>query len=120
MVENLSQLLPSGAIISANEKSNAIVLTDSEKNVRRIVEIVRALDQSISEISALRVFPLKHADAKDTAEMIEKIFKTTQSSSRNADTQRQFLPPFMRGGAESRKRKVRAAAPAPRCKRPRP
>ncbi len=98
MVENLSQLLPSGAIISANEKSNAIVLTDSEKNVRRIVEIVRALDQSISEISALRVFPLKHADAKDTAEMIEKIFKTTQSSSRNADTQRQFLPPFMRGG----------------------
>jgi len=98
LVDNLRDLLPSDATISSNEKSNAIILTDSEVNIRRIVEIIRALDESISEISSLRVYQLKYADAKDTAEMIQNLFKQPQSSNEGANVQRRFMPPFMRGG----------------------
>jgi len=98
LVENLRELLPPDATISANEKSNAVILTDSQTNVRRIVEIIDALDQSISEITTLRVFRLQHADAKDTATMIEDLFKQpTQSSNTN---QRRFFPPFMGRGRD--------------------
>ena len=57
MIANLSPLIPSYATIAANESSNAIVLTDTQTNVRRMAEIVRALDTSISSIAGIRVFP---------------------------------------------------------------
>lgn len=99
LVENLRLFLPSEATLTANEKSNAILLTDTQTNIRRITEIIRALDQSVSEISTIRVFTLQHADAKATAEMIQNLFKVpTQSGASTENVQRRFIPPFMRGG----------------------
>lgn len=99
LVENLRLFLPSEATLTANEKSNAILLTDTQTNIRRITEIIRALDQSVSEVSTIRVFTLQHADAKVTAEMIQNLFKVpTQSGASTENVQRRFIPPFMRGG----------------------
>lgn len=100
MVADLQRLLPSYATISANESSNALVLTDTQSSVRRIAEIVQALDQSISDISTLRVFQLQHADAKQTATLIQDIF--TQQSSRAANA-RQIISQFRgMGGGDQR------------------
>jgi len=84
IIDNIKPLLPSNAVISSNESSNAVILTDSQAHIRRMVEIIRALDTSISEISVLRVFMLQHADAADVAKMITDLFKSesgTQQSS---------------------------------------
>lgn len=67
------------ASLSANASSNALILTDTEANVRRIVEIVQALDQSISQVTEVRVFPLEFADASDTARLIEETFENQAS-----------------------------------------
>ncbi len=98
LIENLQPLIPSYATLSANESSNAILLTDTQKNIRRMTEIIRALDTSISSISSVRVFPLQFADAKELATIVESIFKTEESTQgRNAS--RFPMPPFMgRGG----------------------
>lgn len=44
LLNSIQQLLPEYATISANTSSNALVLTDTQSGVRRIAEIVQALD----------------------------------------------------------------------------
>jgi len=101
LVENLRPLLASDSSISANESSNAIVLADTQTNVHRIAEIIRALDTNVSSISTIQVFPLQYADSKSLATVLTQLFTT--DSSRN---QQQgggfgrgggFLPPWMGG-----------------------
>ncbi len=75
LIENLRPLIPSYATLTANESSNALVLTDTQSNVRRMVEIVQSLDTSISSISEFKVFPLNYADAADLAEVLNKVFE---------------------------------------------
>lgn len=77
MVENLKMLLSPDAIISANESSNAILLTDTQTNIRRIAEIIRALDTSISSIATIKVFMLKYADATQMADIVKELFAPT-------------------------------------------
>ncbi|XAM00282.1 type II secretion system secretin GspD [Phycisphaeraceae bacterium D3-23] len=67
------------ASLTSNGSSNALILTDTEANVRRIVEIVSALDKSISQVTEVRVFALEFADADDTARLIEEIFEGAPS-----------------------------------------
>jgi general secretion pathway protein D len=75
LIENLQPLLASYAVASANESSNAIVLTDTQANIKRMVEIVQALDTSISSITEVKVFPLTYADAQETAQLITRVFE---------------------------------------------
>jgi general secretion pathway protein D len=81
LLQNLQPLLPSYArdSFSANESGNSLVLTATKTDVRRMVEIVKALDDSISATSGLKVFPLKYADAKALATAIKELF-TPQSN----------------------------------------
>jgi type II secretory pathway component GspD/PulD (secretin) len=70
----LEPLLPQSASMSASQTSNALIITDSQKNIRRVAEIIRALDTTISDISTIRVYPLVNASATDTAAMITSLF----------------------------------------------
>jgi len=103
LTENLRLLIPSYATLTSNESSNALVLTDTQANVRRMVEIIQALDTSISSISEFKVFPLKYSDATELAEVINEIFEaqltgTSARDSRAARMERFFAR--MRGGPE--------------------
>jgi type II secretory pathway component GspD/PulD (secretin) len=81
LIDNLRPLLSDDASISANDASNAIILTDTQTNVRRIAEIISALDTSISGVSTMRVFPLHYADAKALADTLTQLFQTPAGSS---------------------------------------
>jgi len=82
LIQNLQPLLPSYArdSFSANESGNSLLLTATKTDVRRMVEIVKALDDSISATSGLKVFALKYADAKALATAVKELFapQTTQ------------------------------------------
>lgn len=81
LVKNLEALLPPYAVISANESSNAIVLTATQTDARRMVQIIEALDTSISNVSTLKVYILKHGDATELAKLIGDLFKAPASAS---------------------------------------
>lgn len=87
LVENLRPLLSDTATISANEGSNAILLTDTQANIRRMAMIVHALDTSVSSISTLRVFPLSYADAKSLADTVTSLFATPENTQNQAQNQ---------------------------------
>jgi len=96
LIDNLRPLLSDNASITANDSSNAIILTDSQTNVRRMAEIITALDTSISGIATIHVFPLQYADAKQLADTLTQLFSPPQGSSNNQ--RQQSSPGVYRSG----------------------
>ncbi len=82
LIDNLSPLLPEYADLSANESSNAVIITDTQANVRRMMMIVRALDTSISSISAINVYRLQYSDATQIAEIVNELFEVEDDDTR--------------------------------------
>lgn len=95
---DLQALLPEKATMTANEGGNAILITDSQVNIRRMAEIIKALDTAISSVSSVRVFPLKYADAKALATVIKDLFApqdtTRTGTGNNASGAARFLNQF--------------------------
>jgi general secretion pathway protein D len=81
---DLATLLPSSATITANQDSNSLVVTDTQSNVRHIVELVAALDSSAGSVSAMKVFTLKNADPSEMAQLLTSLFgnQTSNTSGR--------------------------------------
>ncbi len=79
ITRDLQPLMRDYAIMTANQSGNALVITDTQASIKRMMEIVKALDTSISSISSIRVWPLRYADAKDLATVIKDLFDTSGS-----------------------------------------
>lgn len=77
---DLQPLLPDNATMTANEGGNALIITDTQINIRRLAEIVRALDTAISSVSSVKVFPLHYADAKAVATVIKDLFAPQETA----------------------------------------
>jgi len=71
---DLATLLPSSATITANQDSNSLIVTDTQSNIRHIVELIAALDGSAGSVAAMKVFPLKNADPVEMAQLITGLF----------------------------------------------
>ena len=94
---DLASLIPSTADIASNASSNTLIVTASQAVVRRLVEIVRAIDVGTTELSQVRVYPLKNANATNTAKLISDIFKdpTQNQPQQPGGGRRQFIFPGM-------------------------
>jgi len=97
---DLAPLIAETATLSSNQASNALVLVDSQANIRRIVEIVRALDAHMSGVAEVKVFQLEYADASSAANLISELFEQEEQQ---GDPRRRFFP-FMPGGDRGRGR----------------
>lgn len=81
--ENLLALIPEYASLEANEDGNALIVTDTTANIKRLMKIVVALDTHMATASEIRVFRLVNADATSAANMINTMFQQNQSGSGN-------------------------------------
>jgi type II secretory pathway component GspD/PulD (secretin) len=97
LARDLQPLFPPSATIAANEGGNAVVVTDTQANIRRIAEIIRALDTSIASVSTVRVFPLRYADAKALATVVRELFTSADAGRGGSQQQQQIFRGF-RGG----------------------
>lgn len=96
LIENLQPLMAPYATLSANESSNAVIITDTQANIHRMMQIIRALDTSISGISAIRVFPLQYTDAAGLANVLTELFEE-DGGNQNQRGGRGGGPPFFPG-----------------------
>lgn len=76
---DLATLVPTYADLSANASTNALILTDTQTNVRRFVEIIKALDSRMASVAEVKVFQLKYANAANAARLISDLFKPDQA-----------------------------------------
>lgn len=87
---DLATLLPSSATITANQDSNSLVITDTQSNIRHIVELIAALDGSAGSVSSMKVFQLKNADPVEMAQLITGLFQAPASGAGGAQAQNPF------------------------------
>ncbi len=80
LVKDLAPLLPTDTSLSANDAGNSLIITDTQANIRRIMEIIHALDSVSSSINTLKVFPLKFADAKSLVTVLTTIFPSQNTT----------------------------------------
>ncbi|MGD0253677.1 MAG: secretin N-terminal domain-containing protein, partial [Verrucomicrobiota bacterium] len=86
---DLSSFISPQATIVANEAGNSIVVTDTQSNIRHLVEIIQAVDNSAEGETEIRVFHLTHANPNDVASELGSIFPGN-SSGNNTQTPIQF------------------------------
>lgn len=104
--DNLQALLPEYASLEANEDGNALIITDTTANIRRLMQIVVALDTHMASVAEIRVFRLVNANATSVADLINNIFQQqAQASSRSRQSGRGPGGPLemlmrMRGGPD--------------------
>lgn len=76
------------------EKTNSLIVTDLGSSVDRISRVLEELDKPGFE-EQLKLIPIKHAKAKDMAELIDKIINKDQDKKKNT-----FRPASRFGQAE--------------------
>jgi general secretion pathway protein D len=74
LVKDLSPMVSSHATIVANEAGNSIAVTDTQANIRHLVEIIKAIDSSAEDETELRVFHLRHHDPVEVANLLTGLF----------------------------------------------
>jgi general secretion pathway protein D len=88
---DLTPLIGTDADVTANEASNAIVITDTSSNVRRVVRVISALDKRESASSDLRIVQLHFAQASATAKLLLSIFQGESGSSMTPQQMQQMM-----------------------------
>jgi type II secretory pathway component GspD/PulD (secretin) len=83
---DLATLLPNSANITASADSNSLVVTDTQINVRHIVELVAALDGSSDTVSTMRVFKLANADPVEMAQLLTSLYAPVSAAGRGGPT----------------------------------
>jgi general secretion pathway protein D len=91
LASDLSSFVSPQATIVANEAGNSIVVTDTQSNIRHLVEIIQAVDNSAEGETEIRVFHLQYANPTDVASELGSIFPSSTSGS-------QVQTPFRFGG----------------------
>lgn len=74
LVSDISPFVSSSATIIANQAGNSIIITDTQANIRHLVEIIKAIDSSAEDVTEVKVFRLRHADPSETATLLTSLF----------------------------------------------
>jgi type II secretory pathway component GspD/PulD (secretin) len=84
--------------VVADPRANKLVVAASEQRLVMIDAIIEELDQPVSDLIQLRIYKLKHADAKETAGILKDLFnaqvKATQRPPAQSPQQPQQHPQF--------------------------
>ncbi len=99
--EDLVPLISDYAVLTSNEASNSLIITDTTANIKRLVKIIKSVDTQMSSVADVKVFLLKYADADQTADLINEVFKQQTSSSDNQN-QNPFIRMMGRRGGPGR------------------
>ena len=69
--------------VSANERSNSLIILSSETNYKALEKLVNALDTEDAQEKVMRSFPLKNADAEDVAKQLKDLIQDQDKSNRS-------------------------------------
>ncbi len=80
---DLQVMLNPDAVVAANQGSNTLVVTDTSSNIRRLVQIIAALDQHRESVTDVIVRHLTNANAASAATLINNIYKQDATTAAN-------------------------------------
>jgi general secretion pathway protein D len=74
LIKDLQPLVSTQTAMTANESGNSIVITDTQANIRRVAEIIKAIDLGAEDVTEVRVFKLTYADPVEMSELLSQLF----------------------------------------------
>jgi general secretion pathway protein D len=74
LVKNLQNVVSTRTVMTADDSANAIVVTDTQANVRRLAEIIKAIDAGAEDFTVVKVRRLKNADPAETVDLLSSLF----------------------------------------------
>jgi len=99
LAKDLASFISPQATFVANAAGNSIVMTDTQSNIRHMVEIIRAIDSSAEAETEIRVFHLTHASPTDVATALSGVFPSSSGSGNNNQAPVRFGGGPFGGGA---------------------
>lgn len=96
LVANIEPLLPTAATLKANDSANTLIVVASKTDIKRVLNIVSALDTAMAGSSTIKVRPLRYADSKQTASLITQLF-SRKDTAQTVDTSVAFPAAFNSG-----------------------
>lgn len=84
LIKDLQPLVSPQTVMTANESGNSVIITDTQSNIRRIAEVLRAIDSSAEDVTVVKVFHLAHASPSEMADLLTSLFP---DDSRSGGTQ---------------------------------
>ncbi len=82
-------------VATYDERTNSVIVRGSGEILDLVAQVLADLDSTTTKIADVRIFQLRYTDATTTANIINQIFGSEQSSSRDND--RGFGPMMFRG-----------------------
>lgn len=83
----------------ADERSNALVVSAPVEQMPIIEDVVEKVDTNVEDVTEVRVFHLKNADAQETADLLTELFPDTSRTQGSGRSRFQFRGPLgMFGG----------------------
>jgi type II secretion system protein D len=77
--DKVKSVLTEKATVDTDEHANALVITDFHDNVAVAADLIRALDIDRTQDMALRVIPLRNANAADLAKELQPLYGNKES-----------------------------------------
>lgn len=74
LLKDLQPLVSVQTAMTANESGNSIVITDTQANIRRVAEVIKAIDMGAEDYTVVRVFRLQFADPNEMADLLTNLF----------------------------------------------
>lgn len=93
LIKDLQPLVSTSTTMTANEAGNSIVMTDTQANIRRVAEIIQAIDLGAEDVTEVEVFRLQYADPTEMSTLLTSVFP---DESRSGSSQSPIQ--FGRGG----------------------
>ena len=90
LIPVLRPLVPQQAHMAAYAPSNAIIISDTAANIRRMVDIIERMDRSAT--AETEVIALKYAVASDVVSMLQKLNDPSQNQAGEAEPEVLLVP----------------------------
>src|SRR5882724_6244553 len=86
ILKDLQPLVAAQATLIANESANSLVITDTQANIHRLVEIIKAIDLSAEDPIVIRIFHLRNSDPVEMADLLADLFPDPGGSANNSSS----------------------------------
>jgi general secretion pathway protein D len=83
LIKDLQPLVSTQTAMTANESGNSIVITDTQCNIRRVVEVIKAIDSGAEDVTEVKVFHLTYADPNEMSDLLANLFPDDTRSGNN-------------------------------------
>jgi general secretion pathway protein D len=74
LIKDLQPLVSVQTAMTANESGNSIIITDTQANIRKVAEVIKAIDMGAEDVTVVRVFRLTYSDPAEMADLLTSLF----------------------------------------------